>query len=333
MELLDSPYKMIAADINKSGEITTMDMIELRKLILFIDTEFTYNTSWRFVEADFVFPEATNPFASVFPEVTNINGLTEDEQHDFVGVKIGDLNESAIANNLIEADDRNFVGDLVFNVADQQLKAGQTYDVTFQAENFDGLHGYQFSLNYDQTALDFADLKAGELTNLSDNNFGLSLLDEGIITTSWTNQEAVSIATDAEVFTISFVAKSDALLSEVINVSSRYTVAEAYNDKLELMDVQFRFDDAAVANDFRLYQNTPNPFTQETVIGFDLPEASSATLSIFDASGRLLEKVEGDFTKGYNSISISSDNLSNGLLHYQLVTPTNSATKKMILRH
>ena len=136
MEQLDSPYKMIAADINQSGSITTMDLVELRKLILYIDDEFANNTSWRFVESAFVFPVPTNPFATIFPEAVYINGLTSEEQHDFVGVKIGDVNGSAIANDLVQAEDRTFVEDLVFTVKDQELKAGETYEVAFQATNF-----------------------------------------------------------------------------------------------------------------------------------------------------------------------------------------------------
>ena len=48
---LDSPYKQIAADVNKSGTITAYDMVQLRQLILNITKEFANNESWRFVDA------------------------------------------------------------------------------------------------------------------------------------------------------------------------------------------------------------------------------------------------------------------------------------------
>jgi len=97
-----------------------------------------------------------------------------------------------------------------------------------------------------------------------------------------------------------------------------------------LMNVNLRFDDAnSVANDFRLLQNTPNPFTQETLIGFELPEDGFATLNVFDASGRLVKHVEGDFMKGYNSISISNEGLQPGLFYYQFVSELGTASKKM----
>ncbi|MEZ4935572.1 MAG: HYR domain-containing protein [Saprospiraceae bacterium] len=96
VELLDSPYKMIAADINNSKSITTFDIVVLRKLILNIYTNYPNNTSWRFIPADYVFPNPLNPFEENFPEVININNLMESQVGlNFIGVKVGDLNNSA----------------------------------------------------------------------------------------------------------------------------------------------------------------------------------------------------------------------------------------------
>ncbi|NJK83829.1 MAG: hypothetical protein HC912_08475 [Saprospiraceae bacterium] len=87
---LDSPYKIIAADINNSGSITTMDMVLLRRLILTIDQALTNNTSWRFIPADYVFQNPVNPFAENFPEVMNINDLEADKLDlNFVAIKGG----------------------------------------------------------------------------------------------------------------------------------------------------------------------------------------------------------------------------------------------------
>jgi len=334
LQALDSPYKIIAADVNKSGAVTTFDIIELRKLILHIDDNFANNTSWRFVETAYVFPEPTNPFASIFPEDVFINGLTADEQHDFVGVKVGDVNGSVIANQFVQAEDRANVDDMLFKVKDQQLVAGETYEVSFEAANFNAIHGYQFTVDFDETALAFQDVSANDLAGMSLDNFGLRYLEEGLITTSWTNEEAISLRRDAKVFTLRFTATKDVQLSEVLSINSRYTKAEAYNGALELMNVDLRFDEESVkANNFRLNQNTPNPFHQETSIGFELPEAGPATLSIYDATGILLLEVKGDYAKGFNTITVSSDRLTAGLLYYELVSGNHRRTKKMILNN
>ena len=57
-ELFDSPYQYIAADANNSESISAIDLIEIRKLILGIYTEFPANESWRFVDKNY---HMTNP--------------------------------------------------------------------------------------------------------------------------------------------------------------------------------------------------------------------------------------------------------------------------------
>ncbi|MBK8425771.1 MAG: hypothetical protein IPL27_07220 [Lewinellaceae bacterium] len=61
LEPLTTPYKMIAADANRSGSITSFDIVEFRKLILGIYDELPNNTSWRFVDKTYSFPNPANP--------------------------------------------------------------------------------------------------------------------------------------------------------------------------------------------------------------------------------------------------------------------------------
>ena len=120
------------------------------------------------------------------------------------------------------------------------------------------------------------------------------------------------------------------MLSEELGVSSRYTVAEAYNSSNQLLNVQFAFGNE-IASGFELYQNIPNPFTGVTRIGFRLPESATATLSIMDVSGKVLKVVRGEFAAGYNEVNVSDFGGATGVLYYKLDTPSNSATRKMII--
>ena len=68
------------------------------------------------------------------------------------------------------------------------------------------------------------------------------------------------------------------------------------------------------------------------MIGFNLAEASHATLTINDVTGRVLKVVRGDFAKGANQVSIDSKELlATGVLYYTLTAGAYIATKKMIL--
>ncbi|HNL39977.1 MAG TPA: hypothetical protein PKH43_12600, partial [Saprospiraceae bacterium] len=97
---LNSPYKIIAADVNKSNSVTAFDIVELRKLILGIYTELPNNSSWRFIDQTFTFANPANPFASApFQEETSVDfSAGPSVGADFVGIKIGDINNSVLAN-------------------------------------------------------------------------------------------------------------------------------------------------------------------------------------------------------------------------------------------
>ncbi|MFK7935243.1 MAG: T9SS type A sorting domain-containing protein, partial [Saprospiraceae bacterium] len=319
VQTLDSPYKLIAADINNSRSISTFDMVELRKLILQINSDFSNNTSWRFVRADYNFPEPANPWVEAFPEVINFNNLDVDQTAaDFIAIKIGDLNNSAQANALLGTDERTTAGELPFNVADQKVIAGNEYTVEFTAELAD-VEGYQFTLNYE--GLELVNINEGVAKA---DNFGTVYATEGAITTSWDGVAESDIA-----FSLTFRATTNARLSELLSVSSQYTTAEAYsnNDKL---DVALTFNGATATTKFELFQNTPNPFNGATTVSFNLPEAATATLTVFDLTGKVLSVVNGDYTAGYNEVELANLNAS-GVLYYSLETANYTATKKMIV--
>ena len=342
LESLNSPYKMIAADANHSGSITTFDIVELRKLILGIYGELPNNTSWRFVDKQFVFPDPDNPFKTVFPENKTAAAVQSSKlEEDFVAVKIGDLNNSVVANSLMSAEDRT-EGTLLFDVGptptlpggkggatngEGSVAAGQEFELRFKAA--EAVQGYQFTLNYND--LQVLDVLPGE--GMTKDNFGL-LVGEKALTTSWDGKQGGE-------FSVKFRALKAGRISEMIAVSSRITKAEAYSSLpaspggagAKRLGIALRFSTGEVSGvGFELYQNEPNPFVGRTSIGFHLPEAATATLTVFDETGRLVFTQKGDFAKGYNSIPLERNKLkgTSGILIYKLDTATDSATRKMI---
>jgi len=177
----------------------------------------------------------------------------------------------------------------------------------------------------DFAGLDLVELKEGVAKAA---NFNTNLSDRGVLTTSW-NGEAT--ANDI-LFSLTFTANTSGLLSELVSVNSELTVAEAYNNAGELLNVALDFNANATAAAFGLEQNTPNPFNGETVIGFNLPQAGVATLTVMDVQGKVLTTIDTDGIKGYNQVTINAKSLSaTGVLYYQLESADNIATKKMII--
>jgi hypothetical protein len=93
---LGSPYKIIAADVNRSNTVTTLDLVELRMVVLNHQEAFSNNSSWRFVDAAYAFPNPHNPFEEPFPEAIHYNNFTAGlPPASFIAIKVGDVNGSA----------------------------------------------------------------------------------------------------------------------------------------------------------------------------------------------------------------------------------------------
>lgn len=81
-----------------------------------------------------------------------------------------------------------------------------------------------------------------------------------------------------------------------------------------------------------LYQNTPNPFKEQTVIRFKLAEdVQNASICIFDMTGKTLKKLP--ISPGMESVSIGGYELGEGMFLYSLIVNGQEIdTKKMVIQ-
>jgi len=217
IRVIESPYELIAADVNKSGSISIADILQLRKLILGIDKEFKENKSWRFVDAKYTFKKESNPFR--FPEIVNINDLNGSAEAYFYGVKIGDLNGNAVANSTGLGDTRE-MSEYTLQSINKSLRPGEIFPRTLHADQTLKAEGMQFTLQYDPKKLHFESFLV-DSTLLS----MLGIFDqEGLLTLSF----ASKMKPDSKVLSLPFKALQAGELSEMIQISDRITRAEAY---------------------------------------------------------------------------------------------------------
>lgn len=237
------------------------------------------------------------------------------------------------------SEDRSEHNAFHFQLANRNVRVGEEIQLNFTAEEFINLLGFQFTLNFDKNSLEFVEHISTDLT--SAENFGFALLDEGAITASWFNESPVhqDLTNDNQqqsVFSFVFKAKTEGLLSDLLEITSNYTKAEAYHKNGELLDVLLEFHENGkvfAADGLQLFQNQPNPFAHTTTIGFSLPETCRATLTIYDVTGKSLLSTSGFYPKGYSEITIDKKALStSGVLYYRLETAYGAAIKKMIIR-
>lgn len=324
---LDSPYKLIAADANHSGTVSTLDLVTIRKVILMIDQNFQNNTSWRFVPEDFVFADPQNPFAEPFDELINYNNLAEDQLFaNFIGIKIGDVNGSVQANSLVQVEARNLPSKLTVKVDDQVVKAGETVEVWFTA-NTQQVDGYQFSLYLNKQTLEVEQVLLG---NLQTEHLGLQHQKDGLVHISWNT--SATPAKDPKQFGFLLTAKEDGLLSEWIAIDEHYLAAQAYPKQGGIQGLGLEFENGTEQGTFALLDNRPNPFANSTSIRFQLPETTTASLRIYDASGRTVYSLSQEFAGGYHEVLIRQTDLqTTGVLYYQLQTESHSAVRRMLI--
>ena len=327
IDLLDSPYQIIAADVNNSKSLSTLDIVGMRKVILGLTGEFQNNTSWRFVPALYAFPDPLNPWANgnVFPEIIQVNNLGANEpSKDFVAIKVGDINQS-FSGGLIneDAQDRN-AAPWTLTTQDQQLVAGLVYRVRFDAADTEALLGLQAAFDFDTERLRFTGWARGENDLLQAHHLSDTYASRGSLRLSWTTQRADQWIADGDWLELRFTALQDGLLSEVLRLDTEALRPEVYTGQWTDTDIAVRPISLAftplTTDDFALLQNTPNPFTTQTTIGFSLPEAGTATLRVYDLTGRTLHEQTGDYPAGAHRIALDLAplQLPDGVLYYEL---------------
>ncbi|MBP7821385.1 MAG: T9SS type A sorting domain-containing protein [Saprospiraceae bacterium] len=345
LQQITNPYRLVAADINNSGTITTIDMVELRRLILNLIPTFTNNSSWRFVRSDYSVT-LQNALSGSLPNQLETYPFSADVTNaDFVPVKVGDINGSAIYDSNFHSSssqNRNEKDALTFVLNDALYKANTEIRIPVTATDFKNITGFQYTMSINSSALSFREVIPGRLTDYNEMNFGNFSKAEGLLTTSWHSATPMSYNENDVLFTLVFDAKKDITLSNEVSLSAKLTPSEAYVedenevDNTSIIDVAWAFrqgeNQVLTLASAELFQNKPNPFKDETSISFWLPNASNSKLIIYDATGKVVKEVVGEYSKGYHEVKIAKSELANasGILYYQLETDSKTITKKMI---
>ena len=288
LQSLDSPYKLLAADVNQSGTITALDMAIIRSLILLNILEFPNNTSWKIVEGSYVFPDPTQPWNNPAPESISITSLDADRYFNMIGIKIGDVNNSVSPWNLLTSETREKDGVLSLSVDNQGVRGGEDYVVAFRAKDFRDVVAYQFTLSFDKEKLNYIGFEKGILGEMSEQNIGVKFLDEGQLTVAWTTAEGKNINDNEPLFFMKFKAKKEGSLKEILQLNSNKTEALAYDNSESVFDVELEFEENEETSTLQVF---PNPATENIYLNINLEKTISIQLDIYNAFGQLEKTV------------------------------------------
>ena len=330
---LDTPYKLIAADVNMDEIIDIRDMLELRQLILYAIDDFTVNESWRFIDADYVFPDPQNPWTEAIPSARTMEVGESVSKVDFIAVKIGDLDCSARTKTALTTVEERSEQTLVLNTKNNTIKAGAEFEVVLRPSTDVSLSATQFTIDFDPSLAEFNGVSS-EALSLNNNSINMRFVQEGLVPFAWSTHADQTLTSATDVV-LTFTAKQDLTVEELLQIDSELTPAMAYSSEGKQYDVQLNIQEASTtttSHSVVLHQNQPNPFLTNTTIGFEVSDAQSVSFTVFDIDGKLLYTRNVEASTGYNSIEITSDEIAQrGVMFYQLNTADYSVTKKMII--
>lgn len=284
LEPLGSPYAMIAADANNSRSITTFDIIEYSKLITGLYSTLPNNTSWRFVDGDYVFANPNNPFQTIFPETKTLASVQDTLSGDytFKAVKIGDVDCSSIPGFAPEATDRAVS---YLEIPDLNLAAGETVDVPVRFAESESWLGFQLGLAFDPAVLAVEAVLPGALPAAEDFTAGEP--QAGRVNLLWFDALPHLLSPDAPAFILRLHALAPVRLQEVLSRASGPLRAEAYTGLRESRNLDFRFIPAA-ENRTSIGLPQPNPTNAGSKLTVYLETAAPIIVEIWDMQGRQL---------------------------------------------
>lgn len=323
VELFQTPYQHIAADVNRSNHLSIADISELRKLLFGYYEQLPNNTSWRMVDASYEFNNVSNPLQEEFEESYLIQDLNSDMEVDFVGIKVGDIDNTALANyNTVTDIETRESMDIIVETT-EAVRFDNYWKIPVKLASHADILGLQLELQNNGNIKSFA----SGVFDISESNY---MIREEYILLSAFNSEGLELNSDETLFYL--IVDSKEIGADDIQISEEWFNSEVYSKEQEISKLRLYTGTDVSDNDFALYQNQPNPWSQSTSIGFKIPKAQIVTLNVYDVTGQLILTRNSEFESGFNAIQVNASEInSHGILYYELINELGSRLKNKMI--
>lgn len=332
---LPSPYTLIAADVDKSGSLTSADLTNIVNVVLGTQTVFPNNTAWQFIPASYVFPNPLNPWAaSVPPSLTFCLSGNNNFNPNFVAIKTGDVNGSSNPDNLVSTTTEDRQELAIFQTSEKHFMAGQEVRVDIITPDLATLAGFQFTLDFDPNMLSFAGVESDFLPAEY-----IGQPEPNRVTASWHSSVMLDPSVQGKniracAFTLVFYTLHKGVLSQALQMTSAVTGAEVYTRQLQTIGATLQFlPELAVSkhDQLMLMPVRPNPVTDRLTTAYYLPEAGETSLTLTDATGQVLQTVQAWRERGYHEMEIELGNSTRpGMLLLRIDGPGGTETQKVM---
>jgi hypothetical protein len=339
VEPFTAPWQYIAADVNETGTITTLDQIGIRKLVLAIDSTFSSSKPWKFMPQGFdLVPNTTgeNPFvtANDWGTVSTVFDCAEydlsEGQPAVEAIKIGDLNRDCV----LCGSTPDVSGGTTVKVANattaQDLLNGKiagALEVPVGA-SISELMGFQGALRYDTAKLSFDGIRAKDLPYVDTSIIAHS---PGVLRLSWYDESVggESLSAGDRLFELSFSLLSGSFSAGDIWLDTSLMKAEAYLGRSTTTTRHLVLEapgsglmqapgtgGSTAAWQARVH---PNPSSGTFELRVNTATAQAGRIVVVDGTGRALYEREAALPKGQSSFTIeAAERWPKGLYFLQL---------------
>jgi uncharacterized repeat protein (TIGR01451 family) len=304
IELLETPHKIIAADVSGNQELSIVDIINMRQLILGVIDEWNTGLAWNFVDADFNFFDVENPWPFA-DAISKRDQELSDCNADFVAIRIGDVDNSFEASNGFTAENRFIPKSDIHMVRTTQSDGHVLID--FYPTKEELLYGFQLALD----GVDGNSIIESNLPEFTDDNIHI---EDNTLRVSWTKPEGQNISSQEPLFSIKTKSRtSPSINSTVLN-------PEIYlGNSIEIHSIELSSD--VLSDALSSIVATPNPFTSDVTIHFEQHKEQLVTFDLFSIDGKLLYTETYHALSGKQAIKLTSDQVSEtGTFYYTLTS-------------
>ena len=266
VQLLDSPYKLIAADVNNSGGIDQDDLDVLAQYLLgsLPQDAPLYAAPWHFIPSAYFFPDPQSPWDFpndiILPPTPNIGISTK-----FIGVALGDVDYSCTNCLALPGVGLRAPAPLFLALSDANVTVGQIVEITLRPDS--DCYAYGWTLLHPGLRL-------------------LSASPEGAGAYWHADERSLSAVCHSGSFlTLQFQAKRAGRLSEMLSLGEGPLPALAYARSGASRPLILDFSTPAPAPTLTALAN---PYAEYLDLSIELPEAGMALLEVFDMAGAML---------------------------------------------
>ena len=288
-----TPNQMLTGDLNQSSSVNTIDLILLQRAIVGSDT-LSYEGHWEFIEES--------------------NGSVASEPQQFLGIKPGDIDDSALLLN----EEVNLPEEII-TFDDRILNAGEVYELPLSITETESGYGVQLSVKFDPNMIEIesvenaANVFSRVLEETTDNT--IDFLAHDVF-------ESKDL-TDSPIMTIRFRAIANGVLSQAIAMNDErpsYILNDQQNLVLlsEMVDGAITVSvDEVVEQDIVIY---PNPASNRLSIDSEYP-----------VLGYSLYNILGNKVKQGNKTVIELSDITEGSYFIMVETSAGKHAEKVLI--